>query len=156
LEGGINTYAYVVGSPLSASDPTGEFAVVGAAIGAVVNFGAQMTTCMVLGGDFVTCLKCVDYLDVALSAVKGGMGVGLLKVAALYKNAAKSDAALGRLMGPVGPAVANANIKALAERAAKETAATTAAKVLTPPVNCEDDDVCKKYKSLMKAASALF
>ncbi len=104
-----------------------------------------------------TCLKCVDILDVGLSAVKGAMGVSLFKLGMLYKNAAKSDAALGRAIGPaVGPAVGKAHRKSLTKKAAKETAAAAAAKALTPPVNCEEEDICNKYKPFMRAASALF
>jgi hypothetical protein len=56
-------------------DPTGELSLPGAAIGIGLNLIAQVGTCLALGGDFATSLKCVDLLDIALSWVKGAMGM---------------------------------------------------------------------------------
>jgi hypothetical protein len=100
--------------------------------------------CLALGGDFATCLKCVDLLDVVLSGVKGAMGLGVLGVAKIWRNAAKTDAAMERLMGPAGRVLSENNRRAITEKAVKETAATAVAKAATPPVACEDNDVCKK------------
>jgi RHS repeat-associated protein len=55
LQGGsLSFYAYVNGDPVSYVDPTGEFAVGGAAIGVAINLSVQVGTCMALGGDFFT------------------------------------------------------------------------------------------------------
>lgn len=155
LLAGINPYVFVDGNPVANIDPTGEFAWVGAGAGAGLNFGSQMGMCLALGGDLSTCLKCVDYLDVGLSAIKGYMGVGFLQVARSWKDAAKAEAALERLMGPIGPAVAKAQRRALTERFAMETAATKAAKATTPPVNFCEEDTCRRFK-LMRLISVVF
>jgi RHS repeat-associated protein len=155
LWGGLNTYAYVEAKPLQLVDPTGEFGVPGAFAGAGINLGAQVVTCMALGGSLSTCMKCVDMLDVFLSGVSGAMGFGTLQVIKGQLNLARSAAALTSVMGPVGGSVARSSQAAIVKQYAKEKAATGAAKLATPPVACEDKDECKKYK-LMQAASTLF
>ncbi|MEW6678724.1 MAG: RHS repeat-associated core domain-containing protein [Pseudomonadota bacterium] len=66
LAGGVNLYAYVNGNPLMYTDPTGEFAIGGALVGAGIDIGIQL---MSNGGRF----RCIKWDVVAISALAGAV-----------------------------------------------------------------------------------
>ena len=70
LAGGLNTYGYVGGNPVNATDPTGEFAVIGGSIGGLGNLGYQLYQ---NGGN----LNCVNWWQVGAWALTGS-GTGIL------------------------------------------------------------------------------
>jgi RHS repeat-associated protein len=130
LAGGINSHAYVKGDPVSHTDPTGEIG---------------------LGGDAQTCMRCVDYLDVGISAVGGAFGVsGLSIVKRVLRNKK-----YGSVMGKTGRGVDENDINDLWKQFAKEKAAGWAAKKTTSPVNFECEDECKKFKLMYVVSNLL-
>jgi RHS repeat-associated protein len=74
---GPSVYAYAGNSPYMNTDREGRFGIVGAAIGGGVNFAWQLGSNLTKGQDLKTALLCVDYVNVAVSAALGGVGLGV-------------------------------------------------------------------------------
>lgn len=95
LDGGINTYAYVEGNPLSYTDETGEFAnfAVGAVTGLITGYAIAKLT-----GD-----ECYGLQDALQDAALGAVGAGVVsKLNKLYRIAKLRSIANARGLQNVG------------------------------------------------------
>ena len=86
----LSTYAYADGDPLDENDPTGQFGVWGAAIGAGLDLGLQLFE---NGGS----IRCVDFGSVIISAVMGAISPGIGDVNKAIRAASYARGAIGNL-----------------------------------------------------------
>jgi RHS repeat-associated protein len=147
LEGGGNLYKYVEADPVNLIDPTGEFGIVGAGGGAAFSMGMQIGTCLLFGGDLFTCFKCINWVDVAISAVAGAVAPTLLKDVAgglpKYRKAKRSLTALG---GPALGGLATNQYKNTLIDYGKAATGSAVVKMVMPSyrIGCEDE--CERYR----------
>ncbi|UTY59405.1 RHS repeat-associated core domain-containing protein [Massilia sp. erpn] len=93
-EGGINTYAYVKGNPISSTDPTGLCPwCIGAGIGATVELGMQAYGNYQDGCDILDS-KNYNFGNVGIAAIGGALAPGLLNVGKTMVYGAKAIEAL--------------------------------------------------------------
>ncbi len=76
LVDGASVYGYVRQSPGMMVDPSGEYGVWGAAVGAGTNLGGQLLLKYYYYRDWGTAFRCVDWWNVFTSAVYGAAGLG--------------------------------------------------------------------------------
>ena len=81
--GDTNLYGYVLNDPVNLIDPTGEYGIVGALIGAAVEVGVQYAT---NGQDF----KKIDWGDVAVSALVGAVAPGIFETGKMVAKSGKA------------------------------------------------------------------
>jgi RHS repeat-associated protein len=89
---GPSLYAYVGGNPVGDLDPTGEFGLVGAGIGAGIELGLQL---LGNGGN----LKCIDWTNVGLAVVAGALTGGLAEGAFALKAGSNTWGATRKWLG---------------------------------------------------------
>jgi hypothetical protein len=135
------------GNPLSFTDPTGEIGIAGAAFGAGFSIATQVAICLSLGGDLSVCLKCINVIDVIISAGVGAISPGFWKD--VVKPAWKARKVLvdsggpGRLVGQMikENAKNNAAGKALGLASKLSLPSESTAKLL-----CGNEDECAPYR----------
>lgn len=160
LEGGINLYAYVGGNPILYIDPTGEFGLGGALGGAAFSVIMQMSVCHALGGDFTTCLKCINLVDVGISAAMGfafPTWLGNAGKDLLFFTRTKKI--LSDLGGPALGGMAGYGLKNSIKGATESTIIGSSLKRLSPNIQYDCDDKCAPYrlnKGTMGVATSLF
>lgn len=77
----MSLYSYVGGNPVNFTDPTGEYGLPGAIIGAGLNAWIQFGANFYISGDFYQSVRCIDLGDVAISGFLGFIGPGFIPAA---------------------------------------------------------------------------
>ncbi|MGE0278707.1 MAG: RHS repeat domain-containing protein [Nitrospiraceae bacterium] len=126
-----HAYAYVDARPLDRTDPEGLFGIPGAIGGAGVSIAIQVGICIKKGGSYPMCLKCIDWVNVGVSAAMGA-------IFPTWSGNVLGPAILGR--AAVGTTATNA------KGAAGGTFAGTVLKVIYPSKQIACDDECAPYR----------
>jgi hypothetical protein len=108
-------------------DPTGEFGIGGAIGGAGFSMFSQTALCFAMGGDIATCLRCINWVDVGISAVAGAVAPTFFKDILFGYNKTKKYRETVKHYG-------------------KAVASSSVAKLLAPPYRIECEDKCTPYQ----------
>jgi hypothetical protein len=125
------------------TDPSGEIGIPGAIGGAAFSIGMQMLICNRLGGDLYTCLKCVNWIDVGISAAMGSV------MPTWFGNVIKPLWRARRMFvvfGGPGLGVLGSALKGVAGEAALGTVTGTLMKTKLPSYQIECEDECTRYR----------
>jgi len=99
-----------------------------------------------MGGDIVTCLKCINVTDVAISAVMGAIAPTWLGDVRKAAFALRNASALRQLGGPGLGGVPAQALKNNVKGAAAANISGAAIKSIFPNNQIECDDVCARYR----------